>query len=156
MTGPAVEITPDGEVKDFTLAAQPKRFRIGDDQFQAPAIMSPKALVKLGKLHAAMVESGAGETRDIEAMLTRVGEMFRLFLPGPSGERFDERLQSETEPIDLQRQAIPIMYWLMEQYGMRPTQPSSPSPNGLTDEPTDTPSGGISSTAGASAEASHI
>ena len=145
MTGPAI--------KDFTLAnMEPKQFQIDNDVFKAPAIMSPVTLAKLAKLHTEL----SVDATNVEQTLRQLGAMFKLFLPGPSGERFAERLQSETEPLDIQRQVMPALYWLLEQYGMRPTRPSSPSPNGLTDEPTDTPNGGISSTAGASAEASHI
>ena len=148
MTGPAI--------KDFTLAnMEPKQFQIDNDVFKAPAIMSPVTLAKLAKLHS-QLSADPDVATNVEQTLHQLGAMFKLFLPGPSGERFAERLQSETEPLDIQRQVMPALYWLLEQYGMRPTQPSSPSPNGLTDEPTDTLNGGISSTAGASAEASHI
>jgi hypothetical protein len=30
------------------------------------------------------------------------------------------------QPIDLTRQALPALYWLLEQYGLRPTRQSSP------------------------------
>lgn len=142
------------EPRDFTLPMEPKQFRIDQDVFNAPAIMSPIALKKLAKLHADL--AGEDLTQDIDRTLDRVGEMFAIFLPGESGVRFQARLLSETEPIDLTRQALPILYWLLEEYGMRPTGPSSPSLNGLTDGQTDTPNGGMSSTDGASPDASPI
>jgi hypothetical protein len=139
------------EPRDFTLPMEPKQFRIDADVFKAPAIISPVALKKLSALHA---ELGDGVGANIDQSLNLIADMFAILLPGPSGERFKERLLSETEPIDLQRQALPALYWLLEEYGVRPTEPSSPSPNGSTDGQTDTPNGGTSSTDGASAETS--
>jgi hypothetical protein len=145
-------LTPVGEngVRDFTLRREPYRFRIDDDVFVAPPIMSPRNLTKLANLH-----SQIGDTTDINSaegfgrVLGLVADMFRALLPGPSGERFVERLESDTEPIDLTGQALPIVFWLLEQYGLRPTVPSSVSSTGSTEDATDTPSDGDSSTDGA-------
>jgi hypothetical protein len=150
---PAMTQPTDDGTRDFTIPMEPKRFRIDEDVFQAPAIISPIALKKLSALHASLGDVGA-LTNDLDRTLDIVGDLFGLLLPGPSGGRFKERLLSEEEPIDLQRQALPALYWLLEEYGMRPTQPSSASPSGSTDGPMDTPSGGTSSTDGASPETS--
>ena len=66
------------------------------------------------------------------------------------GAEFHQGGEDDPPPIDLMKQAIPAMYYLMECYGLRPTKPSSDSPAGSTDGQTSTPSAGISSTAGAS------
>lgn len=145
MTGP-------DPIKDFTLPLEPKQFRIDEDLFNAPAILSPVTLAKLAKLHTQMAQTDIGQ--DVEGTLRQVGHMFQLLLPGSSGKRFAERLLSEEEPIDLQRQAMPALYWLLEQYGLRPTELSSSSPTGMATETDNTQNGGISSTAGASVEAS--
>jgi hypothetical protein len=144
---------PPDQIRDFTILADPKQFRIDGDVFAAPAIISPIALKKLAALHGQLGDVGE-LTKDLDRTLDLIGDMFQILLPGPSGVRFKERLLSEMEPIDLNRQALPALYWLLEQYGMRPTQPSSPSPDGSTDGQTDTQNGGISSTDGASPEAS--
>jgi hypothetical protein len=141
-------------VRDFTIKRDPHQFRIDDDVFKAPAIISPIALTKLSKLHGEMGDA-AQISANIEATLQRVGDMFTILLPGPSGQRFKQRLLSEEEPIDLQQQALPALYWLLERYGMRPTQPSSPSPDGSTDGTTTNPTDNTSSTDGASNEASN-
>jgi hypothetical protein len=142
-------MTEPGAIRDFTLPMQPKRFRIDEDVFSAPAIISPIAMKKLAALHASLGDIGA-LGNDLDRAIEIVSDLFTVLLPGPSGARFKERLLSETEPIDLNQQAIPALYWLLEEYGMRPTQPSSPSPDGSTDGQTDTPNDGISSTDGAS------
>jgi len=67
-------------------------------------------------------------------------------VPGADGEEIQYRItQSEDDPIDLRDEAMPCFFWLMERYGLRPTQPSSASPNG-----SNTPTDDTSSTDGAS------
>ncbi len=156
--------TPDpDQIRDFTIPMVPKQFRVDDDVFKAPAIMSPIAMKKLAGLHAELGDVGS-LSNDVGRAIGITAELFTVLLPGPSGRRFKERLLSEgreadpddgrpdADPpiIDLMQQAIPILYWLLEQYGLRPTEPSSPSPAGSTDGQTDTPNVGTSSTDGAS------
>ncbi len=156
--------TPDpDQIRDFTIPMASKQFRIDDDVFKAPALMSPIAMKKLAGLHAELGDIGS-LTNDIERAVGITADLFTVLLPGPSGRRFKERLLSEGRPadpeadppteadppvIDLVQQAIPALYWLLEQYGLRPTEPSSPSPTGSTDGQTGTLNGGISSTDGA-------
>lgn len=167
---------PDPETPDFTLPRIPKRFRCGGEEFVAPPLLAPSTLRRFATVHQSLVAAQGDSSMEsvLDAVVTKVGDMMGMLMPGPYGKRFRQRLLAAppaedavegeegaepvevVEPIDLQGEAMPALYWLMEKYGLRPTQPSSPSPNGLTDEPMDTPSGGISSTAGASAEASHI
>lgn len=145
----------DLEVRDFTLPSTPIRFKIDEDEFAAPAIISIITLRKLAKLYAeagpklAALSGGDASDEQIGDALTALADMFRTLIPGPSGDRFAERLLSEDEPIDLNRQAMPVLQYLLERYGMRPTQPPSLSPNGSS-----IPSGDTSSTDGASPEES--
>lgn len=152
-------------IRDFSLPMDPVRFRIDPDEFQAPALLAPVVLKKAAALHREMGDI-ADLSADLDRALNLVGNIFTLLMPGTSGQRlrarlFTEgrdadpdadppRLEADPPPVDLSRQALPALFWLLEQYGMRPTGPSSPSLNGLTDGQTDTLSGGISSTAGAS------
>lgn len=152
--------------RDFSVSMDPKPFRIAPDDFEAPPILAPMALKKLARLHSELGDLGDVGS-DIDRTMTLVGSMFDILLPGPSGARFRARLFSEGRaadpdtgreedppPIDLMRQILPLLYWLLEEYGMRPTGPSSPSPNGSTDGQTDTLNDGTSSTDGASQEVS--
>lgn len=140
---------PDQGIRDFTIKREPIQFRIDDDVFKAPAIISPIALRKISAMYTEIGDiSSLGN--DIDRTLNILGHIFGILLPGPSGIRFKERLLSEEEPLDLNAQVIPALYWLLEQYGMRPTQPSSPSPDGSTDGQTNTQNGGTSSTDGPS------
>lgn len=161
------EPTPDEEIRDFTLPMKPHKFKIDDDIFAALAVISPVTLQRLAGLHATLGGAGADTTsaEGLAKMLTAVGDIFKMMLPGASGQRFAARLaadgtqpdlqvmatareisassvagqiaegrisQSEIvyiPPIDLTRQAIPALYWLLERYGLRPTEQSSPLPS---------------------------
>lgn len=141
--------------RDFSLPMEPKPFRLDPDDFTAPAILPPMVLKRLAGMHSELGDVSTIGVDNLEQILTKVGDMFAMLLPGAPGERFRARLLTEggaedPPPIDLVRQALPVLYWLLEEYGMRPTGPSSPSPSGSTDATTDTPNGGTSSTDGAS------
>lgn len=116
--------------RDFSLQgdeAEPKTFTVGKDEFVAPPVIPP---VLLGDLAAA--SQGFGDLKgDVPAQLEKVASIFDLLLTPETAPRFRERLLSRTEPIDLNRQALPIMHWLMEVYGLRPTEPSSSSGSGV-------------------------
>lgn len=152
-------------VKDFTTRRDPIQFRIAPDNFAAPPLIGGLTLKKLGHLWGQFSEIGDTTSADgIEKSLNLVAEFMRLLMPGHHGRRFAERLLSDGNPgdpeadppvppspevIDLQREALPVVYYLMERYGLRPTAPSSESPAGSTESLTGTLSDGISSTAGA-------
>lgn len=160
MTGPA-------EIRDFTKPMEPHRFRIGDDVFAAPAILSPIVITRIASQVAGLdTAEHMTQLDQIELVLGKVSTIFRALLPGRSGEIFAARLNSEGKPaygdpessdyvpadpvpIDLMGQAIPALYFLLECYGLRPTAPSSPLPSGSTEATTGIPSDGTSSTDGA-------
>ncbi len=160
----------NGFIRDFSLDRTPIHFRADGDEFVAPASLAVPTLRRLGSMHARLGDLTGGSDTDVESLLSLVTDMFGHLLPGPSGRRFVERLKSEGRPadpeadpprlddepvpLDLMKQAIPILYYLLERYGLRPTEPSSASPAGSTEAPTATPSDGISSTDGALLEAS--
>ena len=166
MTEPTTTEAVDADgVRDFTLPMKPHKFKIDDDVFAAPAVMSPVTLQRMAGMHASLSGTDASTADGIKAMLAAFGDIFKILLPGPSGRRFAERLKADgaspdlatmaktfdepagvieakiasgeiaedqiiyLQPIDLTRQVLPIFYWLLEKYGLRPTQQSSPSPS---------------------------
>lgn len=158
---------PDAaEIKDFTARRDPIRFRIAPDEFAAPPLIGGLTLKKLGHLWGQFGEITDTTSDDgVTKSLDLVAEFMRLLLPGHHGRRFAERLLSDGNPgdpeadppvppsppvIDLQQEALPVVYYLMERYGLRPSAPSSESPAGSTESLTGTLNDGISSTAGAS------
>lgn len=162
--------TPDAagsETPDFTVNRDPHCFTIAPDQFCAPAIISSVALRKLASLAAANAALPPESEDAAERSVDLICDMFRLLLPGGGGRTFAERVRSDGDPgdpeagipasppvIDIAREATPALNWLMERYGLRPMQPSSPSLDGSTDGQTNTPSDTTSSMDGASPEAS--
>ena len=175
MTAPDAAGPPaEPEIKDFTIRRPPIRFKIDDDEFVAPPLIGGFMMRKLGAMHAELGNATAVIGEDeaaVERLMVVVGDMFQALIPGPGGRRFAARLLSDGNPgdpeadppvppsppvISLMDQAMPVLYWLLERYGLRPTVPSSPSPAGSTDGQTDTPSDGTSSTDGASSAALRI
>ncbi len=162
MTNPDAAGTEAEEIKDFTIRRPPIRFRIDDDVFVAPPLIGGFMLRKLGNLHAQLGDATAQVATDPDAMqrvIEVMAESFKTLMPGEPGMRFAARLLSDGDPaglapIGLMDQALPALYYLLERYGLRPTQPSSPSPTGSMDGTPAIPSVGTSSTAGASLEAS--
>lgn len=145
----------DVEIRDFTIRRSPIKFTIDGEEYKAPPVIAPSNLQRLAGLHGQLGDLSDLST-NVERVLGLFSEMFRILLPGASGERLVERLLSETEPLDMHEQVLPIVYYLLERYGLRPTVPSSPSQPGSTDGETDIPSDGTSSTDGASLVASNI
>jgi len=122
----------DDGIKDFSIPDKPKPFRIGplpDDVFEAPPILAPVTLVNLPNLLRSLGSLGAiTDEQGAAQVMEGVKDVFRELLTTESGERFAARLDSKDRPVDLLRQVIPIVQWMMEAYGLRPTQVSSSSP----------------------------
>lgn len=162
MTEPPAPHTDNSGIRDFTLKRQPFVFQIDGDVFRAPAKLSIGRIKKVANLAASMGEVTV-ET-DLGQLTETVSKIYRLLLPGVSGERFVARLQAEeddnesgeepVEPIDLLGEALPVLMGILEHYGMRPTKPSQPSLDGLMAELTATQSDDTSSTDGASPDES--
>jgi hypothetical protein len=163
-TVPAGVARDENGVIDFTIKRAPHSFRIDDDVFEAPAMISPVTLRRLAglydKFNAAATGGASFDQDQIGQQLELMASVFKLLLPGAGGARFADRLLADPDapdappPIDLQHQALPALYYLLECYGLRPTEPSSDSPVGSTADQTSALNGGTSSTAGASPEGS--
>jgi hypothetical protein len=112
-------------IKDFSHSLEPKKFRINDDVFEASPEMPLGMIQDLAKFMVSRDElSGKG----LEVLL----ELFDALLFDASAAKFRERTKDKEKPIGVSH-AIEIVPWLLEQYGLRPTQPSSPSSNGSDD-----------------------
>lgn len=126
----------NAEIRDFTIVWKPKQFRIDDDVFEAQPLLALSVLSQLAKI------GGGLQGLAPEQMVERFTEVFDLILKPASAERFRQRIAGEgdTPPLDLQQQLLPIVLWLLEAYGMRPTEPSqnsSTSPNSTGEPSTD-------------------
>lgn len=156
-----------GRTLDLTLKRDPHQLVIEPDTFLVPQILSSFKLRAiagiLGDLGGlASLMTGTADPKTIATTLGSLDEVFRILIGGAQGERFIARLNSQEReadpengrplpdppPIDLMRQAIPALMFLLEAYGLRPTQPSSTSPESLTEDQS-IPNDGTSSTDGA-------
>lgn len=110
-------------IKDFTQARERVIFRIDGDMFEAASALPGKTLARF-----------AGRFADIdktppEQQLDAIADALGMVLLPESAARFAKRLDDLTNPISLE-QASDVITWLLERYGMRPTEPSSPSSAG--------------------------
>lgn len=140
-TAPVPDDTID--IRDFTIKEKRVRFRIDEDVFEAQ-----------GLLGITLMQDLIGATKGLSKMIEdknydAITALFAQLLYPESAKRFNERLLARgDDAIDVRRQLIPILYYLLERYGVRPTQPSSSSSTGSPSE-----TGGTSSTAGSSTAA---
>ncbi len=126
-------------IKDFSYTALSHPFRIGDDVFHAlpdiPFAVMGK-IVELTDVQSAIREKGADS----------VIEVFTEFLQEDSASVFKMRVAEKKIGV---KKITEILPWILEKYGVRPTQPSSDSSDGSDDGAT-----GASSTDGAPQEES--
>src|SRR6266566_1896438 len=112
----------DPEIKDFTEAVH-VRFRIDDDVFYGVTGIPAMDLMRFGSMFEGLTEANIAKNPDA------FGEIFNLILRKASADTFLARMSDKEKPITL-GQAMKVLPWLMEEYGMRPTQPSSSSSDG--------------------------
>lgn len=137
LDAPIIEQVDDRGVRDFsTQRDTPVVFRIDADLFYGVPDVAGELMIDL----AAQASQLDRDDLAPEAMKTAYRSQLQMLLTDESAARFIERLGSKTEPISLV-QTGEIIPWLMEQYGMRPTEPSEPSATGSP-----SPDGGPSST----------
>jgi len=121
-------------IRDFSRKRKRLTFRIDDDIFEAAPALPGKTLGAFATRFADIEKVPVAQQLDVFA------EALGLVLLPESNARFQKRLSDLEQPIELE-QASDVVAWLMEEYGHRPTQPSSPSSTGLP-----SPASGTSST----------
>jgi hypothetical protein len=124
------------EVRSFTTAQARKRaeaeaaggqlryieFDIDGEKFYAAPIAPGGALLDA---------AAAGQAKNNVERLRVVAGFLDAVLTSESAERFSQRMRTGDNPIDLAT-AAQVMAFLMEEYGGRPTVPSSASSDGLS------------------------
>lgn len=121
--------------RDFSRPRPRITFTIDNDEFEAAPVLP-------GDIYAEFVTryngTAGGET--YQQRYDTVKSALQLALLPESWERFAARLADQTHPID-EDQMADVVLWLLETYGLRPTQPSQPSSDGPS-----SPASGTSST----------
>lgn len=113
------------EIRDFTKKRNDISFRVDDDLFHAARGVPADVLMDF-----ATEFSGMSLSTPVDQQLKAFRSVLELVLLPESLERFNKRLRDRENPIEID-QVEQIITWLMEQYGLRPTEQPSSSPSGL-------------------------
>lgn len=130
-------------MKDFSKKRTDIVFRVDDDVFQAARGVPAEVLLDFATEFA-----GIETTATVDQQLKAFRSMLEVVLLPESLERFSARMRDRADPIEID-QVEDIVTWLMEQYGLRPTEAPSSSPDGRS-----VPAPGITSTASTPGEVS--
>lgn len=124
------------EIRDFTKKRDDIMFRVDDDIFYAARGVPAEVLMDF-----ATQFSGMSLETPVDEQLKAFRGVFELVLLPESLMRFNARMRDRENPIEID-QVEQIITWLMEKYGLRPTELPSNSPSGQGG-----PVSGITSTA---------
>lgn len=143
ITPTVVSNAPPAAGRDFSRKRKQLVFTIDDDVFEAAAALPGDVFAEFVTLYNDRAD--ADSYKDQREMLKKA---LSLALFPDSYERFAHRLQDKARPID-DDQMSDVVMWLLEEYGMRPTEPSPNSSDGSA-----SPDSGTNSTANTQPEAS--
>lgn len=125
-------------VKDFAFSPEPKRFKLYTEDtfiFEAPPVLPLGVLEEATTLqNLSITEKGVTERI--------LNYMDSMLMPESAYELRKRATEPSRFPFGV-NQVQPLLEWLLEAYGLRPTQPSLPSSGGSTADDS------TSSTAGA-------
>lgn len=128
------------QTRDFSRPRNKIVFTIDGDVFEAAPVMPAQTLMEFAG-HFANIGEAPGD--NLDAMR---GLLEMVLLPD-SYLRLSERMRSKSNPIDIV-QVSDVISWLLERYGLRPTQPSSSSADGSPSPESGTSSTGTTPDAG--------
>lgn len=121
--------------RDFSRKRKRLDFTIDGDLFEAAPALPGDVFAEFVTLY-----NTTGDTETYQQQHDLLKQALQLALLDESWQRFTARLQDKKRPID-DDQMSDVVLWLLEEYGMRPTQPSPPSSDGPA-----SPESGTSST----------
>lgn len=109
------------DIQDFTIREKRIRFKVDEDRFEAFAILGLHTMQELVRVSKNIGE--VTKTGDYSALT----ELFSKLLVPDSAMRLNRRIMSSDpdESLDVKRQVIPILHYLLEKHGVRPTQQPS-------------------------------
>lgn len=158
MTSPAAS----NGTRDFTVNVEPITFTCDGREYKAPRTLNPLNLkAMLSAVSVINFDDRQYLVDHFEEIIPLVQSVLKALIPGPGGAHLAARLEApikgedeyepnDLRPLDLLAQALPIMTYVMEELGLRPTVPSSDYSVGSMADSTATQSDGTSSTDGQS------
>jgi hypothetical protein len=134
---------PAPPARDFSRKRKRLDFTIEGDTFDAAPALPGDVFAEFVTLY-----NSTGDTETYQQQHDMLKRALELALLPDSWQRFAARLKDKERPID-DDQMSDVVLWLLEEYGMRPTQPSPDSSDGPA-----SPESGTNSTESTPAEAS--
>lgn len=116
--------------RDFTKKRSAVFFNLDGERFDCAPAVPVTSLQELANY--------AGEVNSNNAA-DFLQKFFGLVMDADNQSRIAARMVDKTNPLDMD-QALEIMHWLLEAYGMRPTQSSSDISTGSPTDGDGTPS----------------
>lgn len=110
-------------MKDFSRSRERIEFVIDGDVFEAAPALPGKTLTEFARRFADVADTDLSDRLDVFA------DALNMVLLPDSAALFTKRFEDLANPIELD-QASEVIMWLLEQYGLRPTQPSLSSADG--------------------------
>lgn len=107
------------QIVDFSFSPEPKRFTVNGDVFECSPELPLTVMLTAANIK---MDMESFKTQGLEPILTFFDEVFI----GDSSQRFRARVNDKERPIGL-RHIMKILPWLMEVYGLRPTEESESS-----------------------------
>jgi hypothetical protein len=120
--------------RDFSRKRKRLDFTINGDTFDAAPALPGDVFAEFVTLY-----TSTGDTETYQQQHDLLKQALELALMPESWERFADRLKDKEQPID-DDQMSDVVLWLLEEYGMRPTQPSPSSSDGPASPESGTPS----------------
>lgn len=119
--------TPDDGIKDFTKdRGAPPAFRVGDHVYTAATGLPAQTVLDFATQFGALTTA-----TPVAEQITVFAEILDQLLEDESAKTFRENMASK-HPRNMIEfdQLESIIEYVMEKFGLRPTQPSSPSASG--------------------------
>lgn len=110
-------------IKDFSRPRRRVRFRIDGDLFEAAPALPAETLVQFASRFSDL--ESIDQTKRFDVLV----EVLELVLLPESFALLRRRMSDRTDPVELD-QLNDVIVHLLETFGLRPTQPSSGSPDG--------------------------
>lgn len=134
-----IEVTMTDEIMDFSVPRKTVQFKIDDDVFEAPSEIAAELMLRFADDASALDADELGRGPTTVEQLTIMHNLMRMILLPESAERFIARLSDPARPIGIATFER-VTDYLMEAYGLRPTEPDSPSSSGSVNPDTGTSS----------------
>lgn len=118
----AVDVPIDDDIMDFSRPPENIRFRMDGDVFEAIPEIAAVSMLRFADDAERLDRSDVSADEKVKILQN----LFRMILVPESSSRFIRRLDDNTNPIGVGR-FMDVTKYLLERYGLRPTEPDSAS-----------------------------